>query len=224
MKFSKRNLILSVVGVLLILAIIAWRFMSNPASTEADSSQRPGSSLSDYNIVYLLADGADVAGSPLASSNLVEKLDAQVVYTWKEVLARDNDAPIEALIVHASAQALVDRAWLANAYHRGVVITGFSLNGPQVAELVNDPCIARDRFAAEPYPGSFYVIASFLLGGDDSADVALVEDAYRRSCGQQPPAEGPSGYVRRSSHRSTYDLNNDNDFNGFVKVLMTHLR
>lgn len=181
-------------------------------------------SLTGQNIVYLLAADSLVPDSPISPTRLQDKLGAKVARTWDEAIAIDKSTPINALIIHDSALSQVDRAWLANAYRRGVVMAGFNLYGPQMADLVNDPCIAKDKFAADPYPGSFYVIVSFSIAGNNPADVALVEDAYQRSCGEEPPAGGPSDYVSRASGRSTYDLNNDSDFNLFTQTLTNHFK
>lgn len=194
-KTSRKYILLGVLAIVLALSMFMLHLVNSPESTEVGISKPFWQNLSYYQIVYLLADDTRVANSPMAPFNLQEKLGAQVVYTWEEVLAHAQAAPIGVLIIHDSALPLVDRVWIANAYRRGVVIAGFNLYGPQMANLVNDPYLTRDNFGIEPYPGSFYIATSF------STD-----------------------YTRRSSGRSTYELNNNNDFVFFAHAIANHLK
>jgi hypothetical protein len=86
-------------------------------------------------------------------------IGAQIASTWEQVQAIDSAEPIDALIIDASAQDMVERDWLADAYRRGVVVAAFNLYAPDLADLVADPCVAADGFASDPYPGDFFVVS-----------------------------------------------------------------
>ncbi|MFQ5855728.1 MAG: hypothetical protein ACE5LU_08820 [Anaerolineae bacterium] len=214
----KGKLLLSVLGILLAIVVIgAFGLGIRPKATGADAVSLPWDSPPGYRIVYLLAEGVVPADSPIAPSRLEATLGAQTAHTWREVVSLDEPTPIEALVIHDSALSMVDRDWLASAYRRGVVIGAFDVYAPALADLLDDPCIAADGFAAEPYSSSFYVIVSRLILGQPD-DVALIEAGPCRGpvAGVRHPAGGTGG-------RSTYTITNVSDYNIFARVLVGHI-
>lgn len=174
-----------------------------------------------YRIIYFLADNAMPADSLLGESRLRATLGAQAVHRWDEVQRLDESSPIDALIVHKSVLSQVDRGWATRAYQRGVVIAGFNIYAPELAELVGDHCIAKDSFASEPYAGGFYVIVSRIILGDPN-DRARIEAAKSGSCAAGP-SEGVKGHASATGGRSTFELNSANELNLFAAVLVSHL-
>lgn len=172
-----------------------------------------------YRIVYFLADNAVPADSLLGDSQLKATLGAQAVHHWDEVQRLAESSPINALIVHKSALSQVDREWATRAYQRGMVIAGFNIYAPELAALVNDPCIATDGFASEPYPGPFFVIASHLILGQPE-EVALIRSASACSGG---PVAGVQHRASDRRGRSADNLRNVDDFNFFARTLVSHI-
>lgn len=172
-----------------------------------------------YRIVYFLANNAVPADSLLAESRLRATLGAQAVHHWDEVQRLDKSSPIDALIVHASVLSQVDQEWAMRAYQRGLVIAGFNIYAPELAALVNDPCIATDGFASEPYPGSFFVIASHLILGQPE-DVALIRSTLACSGGQ---VAGVQHWASDRRGRATDNLRNVDDYNLFARTLVSHI-
>lgn len=175
----------------------------------------------EYRIVYLVAAQGVSPDSLLAPSRLEATLGARTAHTWNDVLAFNQSGAIDALIIHDSALSLVDRDWLAVAYRRGVVIAAFNLYAPTLAELVDDPCIAQDGWVsgADPYPGQFYIIVSRLLLGHPD-DINLIETS--RACGR--PVAGITRPVSGRFQRSTYAIDNLNDYNIFARELVNHIK
>jgi len=157
----------------------------------------------------------------MAPSRLETTLRAQAVHTWAEVLTLNETVPVDALIIHDSALPIVDQGWLSRAYQRGMVIAGFNIYAPELAELVGDACIAEDGFASEPYPGGFYVVVSRIILGEPD-DRARIEAAKSGSCAAGP-SEGVKGHASVTGGKSTFGLNSANELNLFAIVLVSHL-
>ncbi len=213
-----RKMWLLVGGLVILLTIGAFGLTNRTEPISADAVTLPWDAPPPYRIVYLVAEEAVTADSPVAPSQLKATLGAQTAYSWSEVLALNNISSIDALIIHDSALPLVDRNWVSDAYRRGVVVAAFNVYAPQLAHLVNDPNVAKDGFASEPYPGLFYVsVFRLVLGQPD--DVALIESAG--SFGE--PVAGVQHPVRITGGRSTYAINNFSDYNIFARVLISDL-
>ncbi len=171
-----------------------------------------------YDIVYLTSRDASIeANSFRAPERLRTAVDARIAHTWDQVEAINDSQPIEALIIDASAQDIVEPEWLAAAYRRGVVVGTFNIYAPDVAALIGDPCVATDGFASEPYPGDFFVLAYRATAGPP-ADVARVEESYQTSCGAQP-AQGVLGQVAASSGQAADELVLERHYNIFTQIL-----
>lgn len=206
---------------LLGLVLLVSLFELNTSQpTRADTVELPWDRPPGYRIVYFIADRGVSPDSLLAPSRLENTLGAHTVHTWSEVLAINRSGPIDALIIHDSSLSLIGREWLATAYRQGVVIAAFNLYAPTLAELVKDPCIARDGWVsgADPYPGSFYIIVSrFIRGHPD--DIHLIETSG--SCGRA--VAGIKHPVSGRFQRSTHAIGSLSDYNIFARILISHI-
>jgi hypothetical protein len=195
-----------------IVALGAFYFGGKPATAESPPAF-PSISLSKYHIVYLVKEGAVERNSLMAPSRLEDAniLGVQVAHSWDKVLTLDRAAPVDALIIHNSAISLVDQDWVSNAYRQGIVIATFNIYAPELANLVEDPCIAKDNFASESYSVPFYVSIARLTMGQPE-DVALIE--RDQTCGEEAVI-GIQHPARVMRNRSTYELNSNSDYNIF---------
>lgn len=219
MTRSERLFIAGISIVLLVGGIAVFGLVSSDSSVRADTVSLPWTNPPDYTIVYLLPPETDV-DEQLMSKNLETTLGAQTVYTWSELRSLEASRSLDALIIHAAALPKAesqDQEWVANLYNDGVVVALFNAYAPDLADLVNDHCIAEDEFASEPYADDFYVLAYRLVLGQ-SDDLARVKEAYAESCGEEP-AEGVEHRTRLSRGRATHAISNTSDFNIFANVL-----
>lgn len=218
MTRRRRLLFLGVLAFFIAAALVS--LSARPERIRAGGLPLPWTSPPGYRIVYLLADEALAAESLMAPSRLEATLGARTVFKWDELLALDKSAPIDALVVHDSALPMVDRDWIVGAYGRGVVIGAFNVHGPEVAELLRDPCIATEGFASEPYPGAFWVIVSRLVVGQPE-DVALIK-AASDFCGKQEVV-GVGNQAGEHFGRSQNSLLNVDDYNVFARILVDNI-
>lgn len=204
---------------LLVLAIVVLGLAAR-SSAGTPIIELPWNSPPPYRIVYFSMEGTIPNDSPLAPSRLATILGARTVHNWSEIPKLDQSAPIDALVIHNSALPEVDNIWLVDTYQRGMTVATFNVYAPELAELLNDPCIAADGFASEPYPDSFYVIASHLILGQPE-DVARIREA--NLCGEKQ-VPGIKNWVRERIDRSTDSLDKTDDDKRFAIVLVGHLR
>ncbi len=206
---------------LLGLVLLSSFFELNASQlTRANPVKLPWDHPPEYRIVYLVADRGMPPDNLLAPSRLEATLGARTVHTWGEVVTINRSGPVDALIIHDSSLSLVNQDWLAVAYRQGVVIAAFNLYAPALAELVKDPCIARDGWVSgtDPYPGLFYIIVSRLLRGHPD-DINLIETS--RSCGR--PVAGIEHPVSGRFQRSTHAVGDLSDYYIFARVLVNHI-
>lgn len=171
-------------------------------------------------IIYLINTPHTPLNAFTSSARLNQQLGAQITSTWQEVVEADQTAPIDALVIDASALSSVDKDWVANAYRRGTVIAGFSITGSQMAGLVDNTCIASDNFANYA-DGAFFVVVSSSITGSPE-DIQRIFDSYSRSC-ETAGTEGVSGTTSAGFRRTTERLDSENTFNIFAQTLNSHL-
>lgn len=180
---------------------------------------------SDYNIVYLVADAVGI-DSVMAPVHLLNTLGAQTVYSQEQLLTLSNDEtnPIDALIIHYSAVSTVDREWLANAYLQGTVITGFNIWYPELAELVNDPCVVsiQPMPTDTPYGNSpFFVTITLQVSGEPDDVARILEGRQKGSCGSVPDIKSRTNVQQGSSNERLRDIR---DYDGFAQRLLETLK
>jgi hypothetical protein len=173
----------------------------------------------DHPIVYLLAEGAVPADSPIAPHELEAALGVETVHHWAEVVAWDSATSLEAIVIHDSALSTVDPTWLQAAYRRGLVIAIFNAYAPEIGELLGESCIANDGFASEAYPDQFFVVVSRVVIGSPP-DVARIEKDF--ACGEKQ-VEGVEGQALVSFGRSADTISDTSGRNAFARVLVNHI-
>lgn len=204
---------------LAILGLLLATFLVVPAPTRAGIVPLPWSTPPKYRILYLLAPEAVAPNSSMAPARLEAALGVETVYSGHEVVAQDQLAPVDALVIHASAITMLDSEWLSKTYWRGTVVGVFNVDALQLAEIVQDLCISRGEFASEPYPGDFYLAASHIVVGPPE-DVALVKSSGY--CGEKQ-VQGVQGQLAELLARSTDQLLGESEFNQFARALVNQL-
>jgi hypothetical protein len=174
----------------------------------------------DHRVVYFVGEDDRDIEDLVAPAKLAQSLGTITATSWEQVIELNEQEPIQGLIIHSSALADVDYEWVSQAYWRGVVIVGINMIGSEMAELVGNPCVAMDKFAAEPVEN--FVIVQISLEGDNPSDIARVRDAYNRSCGEDT-APDIRKYVSISGGRATDSLDNENSYNIFALQLSLYL-
>ena len=174
----------------------------------------------NYRIVYLVSDRTAAEQSVVAPSRLEEALGVRTVTSWDGVLAQERQGLVDSLILHNSAISAVEKAWLKNAYRRGVVIAAINIYAPTLAELLDAPGIAKDGFASEPYSGEFFVVVSRLVLGKPE-DVIRVQEAL--DSGTDEPTIQSNNSVISTWGRSQDQLTYPDSPTRFALVLVSHL-
>ena len=212
-KNSKRWLILPFV----FLVTFAGAFVITSQATSAETSvDLPWQNPPDYNIVYLVGPTELFLNSNASPSMLEQALGANITRSWNDVT---SDNGIDALVIHDSALPLVNQEQLAALYRQGVLISFMNLYAPEVAQLVDDPCIAKDGFASEEYSGEFYVMVYKSIKGQPE-DIARYW-ATPDSCGET--IEGIDNPLSIRSGRATESMEGTDGFNIFANVLVSKL-
>ncbi len=223
------------IGVLGLGLLLFWALSGSESPTRPVSAQTGDpllDSLRNYHIAYIV-DETSIIADRVSPARLEAATSAQVARSWREVLALDAQRPLDALIIHASASSLVDRAWIADAYHRGVVIAVFDIPATELGQWIGNPCLGRNF---TPYPGSYYLIVYELILTEIPADAARIRSAHYGSCGEVipldpegltvqhgdilPDAEGHYLHARGSAH---YDMETDFGFAAFSHELAIKL-
>jgi hypothetical protein len=213
-----------ILGILIVLSVgVVGVWLKAPPGVGADEGippfvELPWETPPDYHIIYFLAAGSVERDSYASPERLETTLSAQTIYDWNDVVLLDAAQPIDALILHDSALSQVNQEWVASAYERGVVIAALNIYAPELAVWINDPCITRDGFASEPYPGDFFVIVFHRIFGHPD-EIEQIETAYRLSCGE----ESPEGITQPGSIRggaATNSLSSLSDHNLFAMLLV----
>jgi len=209
---------LIVLGVAVGVLVLGFTVGPDIVSSSADTGQKLPSS--DAKLVYLIAPEAVAEESLLAPHRLEETLGVETVYTRAVVRGLNtNGALPEALLIHESALPVVDEAWLASIYRDGVVLVFFNVYAPELAHLLNDPCLIQRGFASEPYEGPFYVSVYRLALGEPQ-DVAALNAA--NACGGSS-VDGVKDLASFSRGAASNSLDDFNTFDSFVHVLQTQI-
>lgn len=209
---------LIVLGVAVGVLVLGFTVGPDIVSSSADTGQKLPSS--DAKLVYLIAPEAVAEESLLAPHRLEETLGVETIYTRAVVRGLDtNGAFPEALLIHESALPVVDEAWLASIYRDGVVLVFFNVYAPELAHLLNDPCLIQRGFASEPYEGPFYVSVYRLALGEPQ-DVAALNAA--NACGGSS-VDGVKDLASFSRGAASNSLDDFNTFDSFVHVLQTQI-
>jgi|SRR5690606_31824777 len=173
------------------------------------------------HIVYFVTEDTGQVADLVAPQKLEASLGSQTAQSWGEVVNKNTERPIDALIIHNSKLGEVDRNWVSEAYRRGVVIAGINLSGQQIADLVGNPCIARDSFAADTSSPMFVMVSSS-VSGENPEDIGKVVSTITQSCGEAT-AEGVVGQVSVVQSRATDLLDTENGYNIFTRQLALYL-
>jgi hypothetical protein len=178
--------------------------------------------LSEINILYL-ADESKISSESNRHpdrllqnlSNTIEVVDDSVAAA--RALDRTALNDLDVLIVDQSALTFVNPLSVANAFDAGVVV--FSLNIPvkQFSELINAPYILVDNFAANPYPGDFFIYSRQAVTGENPDEVARIKQAQRTT--GESNLSGISGKFRSSFSAGASELDTEQDFEIFSKLL-----
>jgi hypothetical protein len=176
--------------------------------------------LDSSEIVYLV-DPAELETDASTATRIAALLSPDIVSRWDAVEELFLANSIDALIIDASAFNEVNAVAVSEAYWNGVVVAGINIPANDFAELIGNPCVARDGFE-EPYSGDFFILAAHLTLGDDARDVARVEESYRRNC-DSVSTSNIRGHVISASPRASNTLESERDFTIFASVLNDHL-
>jgi hypothetical protein len=170
-------------------------------------------------IAYIAAASvAEDASSPRSLARLETVLAFDHHESWEAFV--ETDRAVDALIIDASTLDDVDAEAVAAAYQQGTVIAGFDIPIEAFAELVGDPSLTADDFAAEPYPGSGFIIASRLTLC--AAAATTTADETGSLCSERLPAN-PRGYMAGAASRATSSLDTAADVRIFATVLVQHI-
>ncbi len=111
----------------------------------------------DYHTIYLIAPDTVPTESVASVERLESTLGVVPAYSWDDLLALDAQRPINALIVHESAFAMVNITWTQNAYrNRALPIVGINLYFDSMATLTGDNCL--NRSAQPPFEPDYFVL------------------------------------------------------------------
>ncbi len=171
----------------------------------------------DGKIVYVVSSDDSQIDPLVAPEKLERTIGSQSAYEWNEVVEMDEASPIDALVIHESALPFVDQQWVMAAYKRGVVIAGINIGGPEIANLVGNPSIANNDFAADTSLPMFTMV-TMSVSGDNPEEVARVLESYSTGFGDETVAD-VQGRVSIGMGRSTDTLNSENGYNIFTLQL-----
>lgn len=180
------------------------------------AAQQP---LADFPLVkgaYFIASDAMTSEQLLTPAKLAGVFGAETVNTWEAVQRFDTtEAPLELLLIHPSALKMVDKAWLMRAYQNGVILVFFDTYAPEIADLLETPCLEQKGFASEPYGGPFFVsVYKYVLG--DPQDVALLNTNQSCTGGS---VSGVDGRAVSGVGAASDSLMDDRAFVAFTRVL-----
>ncbi len=178
---------------------------------------------SEAIFIYLTSETpAAVAETYRAAERIEAAFDARIAANWEQVEAFHEEAPVAALIIDQSALAEAYQAWVENAYQQGIVIAGLNIAVDDLADLIGDACITDDRFAADTYPGDFFIIVSQLVLAENPSEGARVRRSSGAGCASAP-VENITGMVSGLRSRATHSLDTPEDFQVFTAVLGNHV-
>lgn len=112
--------------------------------------------LSNYRIVYLVEADALNSEDVAHPSRFNDNFGATIAHNWQELQDLNDEAPIDAIILHETALNKIDNAQLSEYYKNGVVIVLINIYHPQVAELLGLQC--EFEVPQTWYPDNYVVI------------------------------------------------------------------
>ncbi|MDX2140390.1 MAG: hypothetical protein SF123_20060 [Chloroflexota bacterium] len=214
---------LYILGLLVLIGIATFGIISFSNRTviaqEALDARIPPE-LRNYRIAYLVDSNAVEATSLRAPVNLQQTVSAQVATSWDQVMQASD---LSAIIIDRTATHMIDRAWLANAYRNGLVVSMFNVYAPEMGELVGNACLSQDGFATDAYPGDFFVTSAFLILGDNPSDVSAVVQQYSTTC-SVGNARGITGFVTTAAPRSTEQYADTYGIEAFAATLLDQIQ
>lgn len=145
--------------------------------------------IEEAQIVYLLAADEQPENKIIQPEFFETEIGAAIAHTWADVLAYNEQVPIQALIIHRSALPEVDQDWTAAAYENGTIIIGINISHWTMRELIGTDRMKNPSFDGQIPGDSFKMYAvtgGFNQSGLRNADefwylkenikVTLVED------------------------------------------------
>jgi hypothetical protein len=124
---------------------------------------------------------------------------------------------LDVLIIDQSALTFINPEDITDAYDASVVVFGLNIPVTELSRLVDDTRLTRDNFAADPYPGDFFIYTAQSVTGDNPDEVARVDEAARS--GNDDPFPPVMGRVSSSYSAGQNNLITPRDFEIFNAVL-----
>ena len=113
--------------------------------------------LADYRVVYV-TDEAAIGSNPYLTPEALAESQIHFATNWDDVLALNDEAAIQGLIIHQSALDFVDYEWVQQAYRDAVPVVGVNLFFPEMSELTGDLCQKAKGFEnGNPIEGDFFI-------------------------------------------------------------------
>lgn len=174
-------------------------------------------------IIYLADESIAYDENNLRSvESLGQELSINYVSTWK-AFSLLRHGSLQAVIIDVSALDNVNEAVIARLYQRGVVIASFNIPIEEFSGLVNDRALLNNGFASEPYPGSFFIMASQLTPGNLPTEVAPVSAAQQSDDAAEPHQEGSDYFVGYRGLAANV-LDTREDVHAFSEVLLDKIQ
>ena len=172
----------------------------------------------DHRIIYFTSPDVD---EHLVRADFVQRdLQAHVAENWTTVTELSEQQRLDALIIHGSALASVNKQWVQQAYLNGVLIAGVRMNANQLAQLVGAPCIATKGFGVS---SDGYVMVQLSIRGGTPEERAEIAQANRSNCGNADPVQGIQSEVHVSFTIASDVLDSENYYNQFTQALKQKL-
>lgn len=199
--------------IILLLAVVVVSFISSFTLVDAAINNNEWGNQENVplNIVYFGQSNA--IGEGLVGGNHAQEfLEARNIASEEALVDSQN---VDAVILDEVGASRVNRRWIREEYAAGTSIVFLGSAVRQAPEILQNNCISIPR---NPNRNN-YLIASFSVNGENSAEVTKVRDTFMNSCGEEI-AEGITGtvYIR-------YQTLNDvaSTYESFANLLESHL-
>jgi hypothetical protein len=171
----------------------------------------------NYRIIYLVDETALAEGSLLSPTGTLGEVSKAVAATsWEAVIALDAEESIQGLIIHESAYEMVDQAWTAAAWRRGVAFAGINIGYLEYAELRGDECSRRKAETYRlPFTGDYYFSSVQLAIATNPEQQILLDESILTLCKKN---HGIPSYTGRSGGNG--HLSNERDIYSFVAKII----
>jgi len=202
----------SFIRELIILSVSGMLFFSISLATIAQED------LDGITIVYFTQ--ADTKTDLLSSQLTATTSNIETFQSWNDVVERETQTGIDALVIDNEALALVDHDWLSEAYNRGIVISGINVEGKQLSDALGTRCsIMTDQLGVQ-----HYVVMAKAVAGENPEEVLRVEQAIESTCGRNTVVEGIEGVVIYTMGSSSSNLISEKDYEEFIQTLEAHVQ